>query len=284
MQADEDVTRVLAAARRRVAIHSEDEYRMTERRDLARAGDWTSHPEVRDVESAVRCTRRLIAIAQRLKRRIHVLHVSTAEELPLLAEARDVATCEVLPNHLTLAAPDAYERLKGKAQQNPPIRDARHRAALWEAVRAGLIDVIGSDHAPHTSEEKAKPYPQSPSGTPGVQTLVPVMLTHVAEGRLSLERFVDLTSTSPQRVFNLQGKGRLALGYDADLTLVDLAARRTITDAQQASRAGWTPFDGMTAKGWPIATIVRGRAVMRDDEVVTPGVGEPIRFLETMAQ
>ncbi len=284
VQSDEDVTRVLSAARRRVAIHSEDEYRMNERKGLAREGDWTSHYEVRDVESAVRCTTRLLAIAQRLRKRIHVLHISTAEELPLLAERRDVATCEVLPNHLTLAGPEAYERLKGKAQQNPPIRDARHRAALWGAVRAGLIDVLGSDHAPHTSEEKARPYPQSPSGTPGVQTLVPVMLTHVAEGRLSLERFVDLTSTSPQRVFQLQGKGRLALGYDADLTLVDLAARRTITDAQQASRAGWTPFDGMTAKGWPIATIVRGRLVMRDDEVVTPSIGEPMRFLETMAQ
>jgi len=283
VQTDEDVTRVLAAAKRRVAVHSEDEFRMAERRSLAREGDWTSHPEVRDVESAVRCTRRLLAIAQRLRRRIHVLHVSTAEELPLLAAARDVATVEVLPNHLTLAAPEAYARLKGKAQQNPPIREGRHRAALWEAVRSGLVDVIGSDHAPHTSEEKATPYPKSPSGTPGVQTLVPVMLTHVAEGRLTLERFVDLTSTSPQRVFNLEGKGRLALGYDADLTLVDLAARREIADAQQASRAGWTPFAGMVAKGWPTATVVRGRVAMRDDEIVSAHAGAPIRFLETMA-
>jgi dihydroorotase len=282
VQRDEDVTRILAAARRRVAVHSEDEFRMTERKGLAREGDWTSHPEVRDEESAVRCTKRLLAIAGRLRRRIHVLHVSTAEELPLLAAARDVATVEVLPNHLTLAAPAAYERLKGKAQQNPPIRAARHRAALWEAVRNGLVDVLGSDHAPHTAEEKAKPYPQSPSGTPGVQTLVAVMLTHVAEGRLSLERFVDLTSTSPQRVFQLEGKGRLAVGYDADLTLVDLAARREITDAQQASRAGWTPFAGMIAKGWPMATIVRGRTVMRDGEIVAAHAGAPIRFLETL--
>lgn len=282
VQRDEDVTRILSAARRRVAIHSEDEFRMTERKGLARAGDWTSHPEVRDVESAVRCTTRLLAIAQRLRKRIHVLHISTAEELPLLAAARDVATVEVLPNHLTLAAPEAYERLCGKAQQNPPIREARHRAALWNAVRSGLVDVIGSDHAPHTAEEKAKPYPQSPSGTPGVQTLVAVMLTHVAEGRLSLERFVDLTSTSPQRVFQLAGKGRLAVGYDADLTLVDLAAHREITDAEQASRVGWTPFAGMTAKGWPMATIVRGQAVMRDGALTMAGAGAPIRFLETL--
>ncbi|TPW04307.1 MAG: dihydroorotase [Alphaproteobacteria bacterium] len=149
-------------------------------------------------------------------------------------------------------------------------------------MRNGLVDVLGSDHAPHTAEEKAKPYPQSPSGTPGVQTLVPVMLTHVAEGRLTLERFVDLTSAAPQRVFQLAGKGRLALGYDADLTLVDLDARRTITDAQQASRSAWTPFDGMTAKGWPMATIVRGRVVMRDDEIVDAHAGTPMRFLETL--
>ncbi len=282
VQADEDVTRILAAVRRRVAVHSEDEYRMKERAGLVRPGDWTSHPEVRDAESALNCTRRLLAIARRLGKRIHVLHVSTADELPLLAQNRDVATVEVLPNHLSLAAPEAYERLKGKAQQNPPIRDAHHRDALWEAVRNGLVDVLGSDHAPHTAEEKAKPYPQSPSGTPGVQTLVPLMLTHVAEGRLTLERFVDLTSAAPQRVFQLAGKGRLALGYDADLTLVDLAARRTITDAQQASKAGWTPFDGMTAKGWPTATIVRGQVVMRDDEVVEAHAGTPMRFLETL--
>jgi dihydroorotase len=282
VKSDEDVTRVLAAARRRVAVHSEDEYRMAERRALARAGDWTSHHEVRDVESAVHCTERLLAIARRLHKRVHVLHISTAEELPLLAAARDIATVEVLPNHLTLAAPECYARLGGKAQQNPPIREARHRAALWEAVRTGLVDVIGSDHAPHTAEEKAKPYPQSPSGTPGVQTLVPVMLTHVAEGRLSLERFVDLTSTSPQRVFQLAGKGRLALGYDGDLTLVDLGARREITDAQQESRVGWTPFAGMVAKGWPVATIVRGQVVMRDGEIIAAHAGEPIRFLETL--
>lgn len=282
VQSDEDVTRILAAVKRRVAFHSEDEYRMRERAGLVRPGDWTSHPEVRDAESALMCTRRLLAIATRLRKRIHVLHVSTADELPLLAQHRDVATVEVLPNHLTLAAPEVYERLKGKAQQNPPIRDAHHRAALWEAVRSGLIDVLGSDHAPHTSEEKAKPYPQSPSGTPGVQTLVPVMLTHVAEGRLTLERFVDMTSTSPQRVFQLAGKGRLALGYDADLTLVDLAARRVITDGEQASKARWTPFAGMTAKGWPMATITRGRTVMRDGEITTPSIGEPIRFLETL--
>jgi dihydroorotase len=162
------------------------------------------------------------------------------------------------------------------------VRAARHREALWAAVDSGLVDILATDHAPHTLEEKARPYPDSPSGMPGVQTLVAMGLTHVADGRMSLERFVDLTSAGPNRVFQLEGKGRLAAGYDADLTLVDLAARRVITDAEQASRSGWTPFAGVEAKGWPMATIVRGRIVMRDGELPAAAIGEPIRFLETL--
>jgi dihydroorotase len=188
----------------------------------------------------------------------------------------------VTPQHLTLAAPEAYERLKGLAQMNPPIRDARHRAGLWRGVAEGVVDVIGTDHAPHTLQEKARPYPASPSGMPGVQTLVPVMLTHVAEGRLTLERFIDLTSAGAQRIFNIAGKGRLAVGWDADLTLVDLKARRTIRNAEQATRVGWTPFDGMQATGWPMATVIRGEVVMREGELTAPGRGSPIRFLETL--
>jgi dihydroorotase len=280
---DAGVEAVLRHISRRAAFHSEDEYRLAERRSLAREGDWTSHPEVRDAEAAVISTRRLISIAKRLGKRIHVLHVSTADEIEILAAHRDVASVEITPQHLTLAAPEAYERLKGLAQMNPPIRSAEHRAGLWRGVDQGICDVIGTDHAPHTLEEKAKPYPASPSGMPGVQTLIPIMLTHVAEGRLTLERLVDLTSAGAQRVFGLADKGRMAVGWDADLTLVDLAARRTIHHADQATRAGWTPYDGFAAKGWPMATIIRGQAVMRDGEVLLPGQGAPIRFLETLA-
>jgi dihydroorotase len=147
----------------------------------------------------------------------------------------------------------------------------------------GVADVLGSDHAPHTREEKARPYPASPSGMPGVQTLLPIMLTHVADGRLTLERLVDLTSHGPQRIFGLADKGRLAEGFDADVTLVDLKAHRTIRHEDMASRAGWTPFDGFQAKGWPMATIIRGNIVMRDGVVTTPHQGEPIRFLETLS-
>ena len=280
---DAGVAEVLRHVQRRATFHSEDEYRLVERRPLAREGDWTSHPEVRDAQSAIGSTRRLVRLARELGRRIHVLHVSTAEEIDFLADQKDVATVEVTPQHLTLEGPEAYERLKGLAQMNPPLRDAHHRTGLWKGIAQGVVDVLGSDHAPHTLEEKARPYPASPSGMPGVQTMLPVMLTHVAAGRLSLERLVDLTSAGAQRVFGIAGKGRLAVGYDADLTLVDLQARRTLSHADMASRCGWTPFDGLEVTGWPVATIVRGRTVMREDEVIAPHLGQPVRFQETLS-
>ena len=279
---DDGVREVLKHVNRRATFHSEDEYRLVERRPLARPGDWTSHPEVRDAESAIMSTRRLVRLAKETGKRIHVLHVTTAEEIDFLAENKDVATVEITPQHLTLTAPEAYERLKGLAQMNPPIRDAHHVAGLWRGIDQGVADVLGSDHAPHTLEEKARPYPASPSGMPGVQTLVPVMLTHVAAGRLSLERFIDLTSTGAQRVFGTANKGRMAEGYDADLTIVDLKAKRTLRHEDMASRCGWTPFDGMEATGWPMATIVRGRVVMRDGELIGTAHGRPVRFQETL--
>ncbi|MDQ1193346.1 dihydroorotase [Brevundimonas vesicularis] len=280
---DEGVRKVLSNVRRRATFHSEDEYRLVERRGLARTGDWTSHPEVRDAESAIRSTRRLVGLAKETGARIHVLHVTTREEMEYLRFHKDVATVEITPQHLTLVGPEAYERLGSYAQMNPPIRSQEHVDALWLwGMQQGVADVLGSDHAPHTKEEKAKPYPASPSGMPGVQTLVPLMLTHVANGRLSLERFIDLTSAGAQRVFGTANKGRMAVSYDADLTIVDLKAKRTIRHDQQATRCGWTPFDGVEATGWPMATIVRGRVVMQDGELPGSAHGRPVRFMETL--
>lgn len=270
--------RVLLSGHRRVACHSEDEARLQERKPLAAGQGVAFHPEWRDEACAVISTTRLLELARETNRRLHLLHVTAAGELPLLEAHKDLATLEVCPQHLTLAAPECYERLGTLAQMNPPIRDAHHQAALWAAVRTGLVDVLGSDHAPHTLEEKAKPWPQSPSGLPGIQTLVPVMLNHVHDGKLSLERFVDLTSAGPARVFGMRRKGRLAPGYDADFTLVDLAARRTITNEWSKSRCGWTPFDGMTVVGWPVATIVRGNVVMRDGVLLGRPSGRPVAF------
>jgi len=194
-----------------------------------------------------------------------------------------LATVETTPQHLTLAAPECYETLGTYAQMNPPIREAAHRDALWRAIADGVVDVLGSDHAPHTREEKDKPYPQSPSGMTGVQTLVPLMLDHINAGRLSLERFVDLTSAGPARIYDIAGKGRIALGYDADFTLVDMKAERVITNQWIVSRCGWTPFDGKRVTGWPTATIVRGNVVMMDGQLIGDPIGKPVRFQEAYA-
>jgi dihydroorotase len=280
---DEDLRAVLANGARRVAIHSEDEARLRDRFALVRGGaDPGKHPLWRDVETALTATRRLLALARAVGRRVHVLHVTTAEELPLLADNKDIVTVEVTPQHLTLAAPECYERLGTLAQMNPPIREARHREALWRAVTEGLVDVIGSDHAPHTKEEKAGDYPATPSGMPGVQTLPVLLLDHLAAGRLTLARLVDLTSAGPQRIYGIAGKGRIALGYDADLTIVDLKARREITADWLQSKCGWSPFEGMRVTGWPMATILRGRIVMRDGELAETPSGEAVRFLESL--
>ena len=278
---DEVLEAVLRSGSRRVAVHAEDELRLRERRHLvegenARVQD---HPHWRDHLTALQATKRLLGLARRVDRLVHVLHITTAEEMQLLARYSDIATVEVTPQHLTLHAPECYDRLGSFAQMNPPIREAHHQKALWEAVRSGTVTVIGSDHAPHTREEKARPYPRSPSGMPGVQTLLPLMLHHVNQGRLELRRLVELVCHAPARIYGMQGKGWLAPGFDGDLTLVDMGARRTLSHGQMATRCGWTPFDGMTVDGWPAATIIRGQIVMRDDELQGQPMGQPLRFV-----
>jgi dihydroorotase len=278
---DESVCSILKNTRRRAAFHSEDEFRLRERLGERIDGDPSSHPVWRDEIAALRCTERLIRIAREARARIHVLHISTAEEIAFLEAHKDVASCEATPHHLTLSADD-YARLGTLIQMNPPVRDKRHRDGIWRGISQGVIDVLGSDHAPHTLAEKAKAYPASPSGMTGVQTLVPVMLDHVNAGRLTLERFVDLTSHGPQRLFGMARKGRIAAGYDADFTIVDLKRRETITNAQAGSKAGWTPYDGRQVTGWPVGTIVRGRRVMWEGEIVEAGQGRALEFSEAL--
>jgi dihydroorotase len=272
------LSRIIEKISRRAAFHAEDEARLKERMPLRRRGDPTSHPVWRDEQAALMATQRLVRLAEQHGKRVHVLHVSTAEEMAFLADHKDWASVEVTPHHLTLVAPECYERLGTYAQMNPPVRDDRHRQSLWAAVADGVVDVLGSDHAPHTREEKDHAYPDSHSGMTGVQTLVPIMLDHVNAGRLTLERFVDLTSHGPNRLFGIRGKGRIAVGYDADLTIVDLRRRETITDAWVQSRCGWTPYAGVSVQGWPVGTIVRGRRVMWDGEIAGPAHGQPVRF------
>jgi len=274
---DKGVLEILKRTRRRAAFHSEDEERLIARKGERVPGDPSSHPVWRDEIAALTCTQRLVRLAREARAQVHVLHITTREEIDFLACAKDVASCEATPHHLTLCADD-YVRLGTKIQMNPPVRGAEHRVGVWRGVSEGIIDVLGSDHAPHTLEEKAKPYPESPSGMTGVQTLVPIMLDHVAAGRLTLQRFVDLTSAGPQRLFGIAAKGRIAVGYDADLTVVDLKRRETITDDWIASRSQWTPYHGKTVTGWPVGTVVRGRRVMWEGELLADGAGAPIRF------
>ncbi|MBV9783213.1 MAG: dihydroorotase [Acidisphaera sp.] len=276
---DEHLQLVMESGRRRIAYHSEDEYRLQARRPMFRVGDpHIRHMEWRDEECAFLGTRRLMALARRTGRPAHILHVSTAEELDYLKDFRDVATVEVLVNHLTQVAPDCYERLRGFGVMNPPIRGQRHYEASWAAVRDGTVDTIGSDHAPHSRAAKEKPWPECPAGLTGVQTLVPVLLDHVNAGRLSLMRLVDLLCAGPARVYGLVGKGRLAAGYDADFTLVDMQRRRRIEESWIVSPCGWTPFAGMDITGWPVATIVRGTPVMREDEILGSPTGKLAAF------
>lgn len=282
---DPEVAAVLSNGKRIVAVHSEDEMMMNENKKtlLAGSNDPVMHPVWRSVESCLSSTTRLLRLARISGRRVHVLHVSTQQEMSLLADHKDIATVEVLANHLTLNAPECYERLGTLAQQNPPIREKHHQDALWKGIQDGTVDILASDHAPHTLEEKAKLYPASPSGTPGVQTLVPVMLNHVNMGRLTLERFVDLVCCGPNRVHQIAAKGRIAKGYDADFTIVDMNRVETINNSQQVSRSGWTPYDGMRVKGWPIMTIIRGNLVMREGELLE-AIGKPVRFRETLVK
>ncbi|MBY8826742.1 dihydroorotase [Hephaestia mangrovi] len=278
---DSSLADVLASGHRRVAIHAEDEHRMNDRKGERVAGDPASHPVWRDDESAMLATQRILKLARAAKRRIHVLHVTTPAELELLGRNKDIATCEVTPQHLTLAGEEAYPRLGTLAQMNPPIRSGAHRDGLWHWLNQGVPDVIGSDHAPHTLEEKGKAYPDSPSGMPGVQTLLPLLLDHVAKGRMSLQRLIELTSAGAQRIFGIVGKGRIAAGYDADFSIVDLKSQWTIDESWLASRAGWSPFTGMALTGRPVGTIIRGRRVMWEGVLADTASGAPIRFEAT---
>ncbi len=276
---DAGVEAVMRATRRRVAVHCEDEDRMNRRRPmLGESASPTQHPVWRDALCALEATRRLLAIVERLDRRVHVLHCTTAEEIEFLGSRKRWATVEVTPQHLTLTAPDCYERLGTYAQMNPPIRGVEHQEALWKGIADGVVDVLGSDHAPHTREEKDRGYPNTPSGMPGVQTILPVMLNHVHAGRLSLEKLVELLAEGPARVWNIRGKGHVAPGFDADFTIVDPDSSWTIRNEWIASKAGWTPFDGMRVLGRPVITILGGRVVMREGEIVDPGLGKPLAF------
>ena len=275
---EDDIEKVISNSDRVVSIHSEDEEILNLRKKFIKEGDVHSHPEWRNVECAMSSTRRVVKIAERYNKQIHVLHVTTREEVDFLAMHKKNVTFEITPQHLTLYAPDCYDKLGTFAQMNPPIRKKEHYDRLWVAVRNSIVDILGSDHAPHSKEDKNKKYPVSPSGMPGVQTILPIMLNHVNNEKLSLEQLIKLMCENPCKIFDIKNKGYIKEDFDADLTIIDMNKEQTIKDEMIASKCGWTPFNNFTVKGFPVATIVNGKVVMSDGKVNIEGSGQPLEF------
>ena len=275
---DETLINVLKSRNFRVAVHAEDEPRLIERKKLIKSNDVHFHPIWRDELSALNATKRVIKGANASKKPVHILHITTEEEIEYIRQNKEYISVEVTPQHLTLSAPECYDELGTFAQMNPPIRESRHQKGLWKGIKDGVVDVIGSDHAPHTIEEKHKPYPDTPSGMPGVQTLLPIMLDHVNKGNLSLFKLCQLISTNPAKLYKVINKGEIKLNNDADLTIIDMNKEVTITNDMMANKSGWSPFNSKKVKGWPIMTIVNGNIVMRDGELIGKPIGKPISF------
>ena len=274
---EKDIEKVISNSSKIISVHSEDENILLSRKKFIKEGDVTSHPVWRNEECALESTKRVVRIAQKYKKKIHILHVTTKQEIDFFSEKLDNVTFEITPQHLTLFAPDCYEKLKTFSQMNPPLRSKDHHDRLWDAVKESLVSTIGSDHAPHTKEEKSRKYPLSPSGMPGVQTLLPVMLDHVNKGKLKIEKLIKLVCENPCDLFGIKNKGYLKENYDADLTVVDMNKDVVIKDSWIESKCGWTPFNNYKVKGFPIATIVNGEIVMENGKLIKPN-GKPLVF------
>ena len=273
-----DIEKVISSSDRIVSIHSEDEDIIKLRKKFIIKGDVHSHPEWRNVECAMSSTRRVVKIAERYNKKIHVLHVTTKDEVDFLAMHKKNVTFETTPQHLTLYAPDCYDKLGTYAQMNPPLRTKEHYDRLWVAIKNNIVDVLGSDHAPHLKVNKDKVYPDTPSGMPGVQTIFPVMLDHVNNGKLTLEQLIKLMCENPCRIFGIKNKGYIKEGFDADLTIADMNKEVVIKDEMIASKCGWTPFNNYKVKGFPVGTIINGNLVMSDGKVVLESKGQPLKF------
>ena len=273
-----DIEKVISSSDRIVSIHSEDEDIIKLRKKFIKKGDVHSHAEWRNVEVAMSSTRRVVKIAERYNKKIHVLHVTTRDEVDFLAMHKKNVTFETTPQHLTMYAPDCYDKLGTYAQMNPPLRTKEHYDRLWIAIKNNIVDVLGSDHAPHLKENKDKEYPNSPSGMPGVQTIFPVMLDHVNNGKLKLQQLINLMCENPCKIFGIKNKGFIKEGYDADLTIADMNKEVIIKNEMIASKCGWTPFNNYKVKGFPVGTIVNGLLVMQDGKVILESRGTPLKF------
>ena len=275
---EEDIEKVFKHASKVVAVHSEDEEILKLRKKLIQKGDVKTHPVWRNEEVAISSTRKIVKIAKRLNKKAHILHVTTKDEVDFLSQNKGNITFEITPQHLTMYAPDCYDKLGSYAQMNPPIRDKSHYDRLWYAIRNDYNDTIGSDHAPHLKINKEKQYPDSPSGMPGVQTILPVMLNHMNDGKIKLNQIVKFLCENPVKIFGIKNKGYIKKDFDADFTIVDLNKVIKIKNENIESKCGWSPFDGYKFKGTPIYTIIAGEIKMQDGKIIGEPTGKPLSF------
>ena len=275
---EDDIEKVFKHASKVVAVHSEDEEILKIRKKLIQQGNVKTHPVWRNEEVAISSTRKIVKIAKRLNKRAHILHVTTKEEVDFLSQNKGNITFEITPQHLTMYAPDCYNNLGSYAQMNPPIRDKSHYDRLWYAVRNDYNDTIGSDHAPHLKINKNKSYPETPSGMPGVQTIVPVMLNHMNEGKIKLNQIINFMCKNPVEIFGIKNKGYIKEDFDADFTIVDLNKEIEIKNENIESKCGWSPFNGFKFKGTPIYTIIGGDIKMQDGKIIGDPTGKPLNF------
>ncbi|MBA2662347.1 MAG: dihydroorotase [Bradymonadaceae bacterium] len=290
---EEDLQRVFAAFDQRIGVHAESERLLNERGALyADRNDVAVHSIIRNPETAAEAVRLACKLAIEHERHLHILHLSTQLELDVVKAARQQAqeegrrtriSCEVCPHHLFLST-SAYDLMGTKVRMNPPLRDERDREAMWQGLIDGHIDMIATDHAPHTIEEKARPYREAPSGVPGVQTMLVLMLDAAFRGLCTYEQVLQWVCQGPANVWGIVDRGTLEVGAFADLVLIDPHMRRKLTDTEQLSRCAWTPWAGRTLTGWPVLTLVGGRlAYRRDDDgpgeiVGSPGIGRELSF------
>ena len=278
VQHEDDIEKVFKNSSKIVSVHSEDEEILNLRKKLIIKDDVKTHLLWRNEDCAISSTRRIVKIAERHKKKAHILHVTTKEEVDFLSQHKGNVTFEITPQHLTMSSPECYDKLGTYAQMNPPIRDKSHQDRLWYGVRNNILDIIGSDHAPHLKKNKDKIYPETPSGMPGVQTLVPVMLNHVNDGKLTLQQFINFVCENPAKIFGINNKGYIKVGYDADFTIVDLDKEIEIKNKNIESKCKWSPFNGQIFKGTPVSTIINGEIKMKDGKILGDPSGKPMLF------
>jgi dihydroorotase len=278
---EEDLRRIFTETTALIAVHSEMESIIRANKDIYKdSTNPLDHPRIRSVDAAVKCTKMLLKLSHEMQRRLHILHLTTEEEMQLIAKAKKdtPVTTEVSPQHLLLHGPEVYLKLGNFAVINPPIREKRHADALWQGLKSGVIDCIATDHAPHTIEEKQLEYGKAPSGMPGIETSLSLMLNLVAQKKCTIDDVVKWMCETPAKLFGIPYKGALQIGYDADLVLLDLNAKRTIENTKQHTKCKWSAFDGWQVQGIPIATMVGGKFAYREGEFFTSTKGSEVKI------